>query len=639
MNEETRKLLEQESMHRWVPWFRELAAAMADMDPIQFHEVAQQVKWTGKIGQINSLLMRGCMDPFSFLFFLARRNDRRLRLQCYRSVHSLFGLKEAIPDYDMSIPTPPGNASQQFQAVRESDDEARSKQLSDLWSLFRQAVQDESVIDHIVFSEVLSIESVTVKKLTQCLFLINPRVFLPMDFEAGSRFLVDELDVEREIEDRKDGLNNYFRLIERLKSLCPGCENYEIYQFIDRLNRQSAFNIGMRRFQVDTDAKGDGQDRWSEFSDFSCVLVEGDSCSPHQSQPGDAILARFGPEQKLRGIGFVIENQYQYAAERNDKPVMKVCWINKSPASIEGVRFDSKFGLIERESKAFEQILNNGSYRKSLDLIDSHISQSGANSIDRSEYLQLKSGFWLEEIREPQRLLEIYKSVDHHLDGAGWAERAINQVGEGEIRLYGLLSDAREILACIEIDRQSAEIAEFHCDQRRWLRTFENGVAEVRDSDQKRSESSTVRDRYSKKATAAKDVLFEVLNSLEVSADGNEEFARRGVFSSFRSGMPDVDPIELEDGRRLWIWKFRNEMIVGTNAERSSTDAKHWTQFKREEIGGNFQWQSPRLRNSNHWAESKSSEDSRVTIKQLFAIALNNPQVYEKIRSSQFDQN
>ena len=115
----------------------------------------------------------------------------------------------------------------------------------------------------------------------------------------------------------------------------------------------------------------------------------------------------------------------------------------------------------------------------------------------------------------------------------------------------------------------------------------------------------------------SKEDLFEILELLQVTADEINEFVALGVLSVFKDGMPLIDPVELADGREIWIWKFKKEIIVGIDGNERANDGIHFSRLWHE---------------TGHFPGWNSSGIDSIEIDDLFDIMLGNPTVYEKIR-------
>ena len=163
-------------IYSWVPWFRELAKKIEDRGEAYLIEKAKEVDW----GNSRSLLEYGDdnIDPFSFFYFLAQKNTANQRELVYASVNKVFAIGPNPPETGWGntfiIPTPTPNTAALFH-------DGKNFNPASLWKLFGQAVKDKPHVKAETFHEALNIPYVGVIKLTQCLFLINPQSFTPID--------------------------------------------------------------------------------------------------------------------------------------------------------------------------------------------------------------------------------------------------------------------------------------------------------------------------------------------------------------------------------------------------------------------------------------------------------------------------
>lgn len=248
-------------IYDWVPWFRELAKKIEDGGEAYLIEKAKEVEW----GDIRSLLNFDDenIDPFSFFYFLAQKNTPNQREPVYKSVNEVFAIADNPPETGWEgnyiIPTPPGNATALFHNGKDFNPAL-------LWKLFRQAVKHEPHIEVEDFHAALNIKMVGVRKLTQCLFLINPRCFIPID-----KSFPNFTSIKGQIEEQK-GWNVCLKAIDRTKQSFQGCHLYEIARIFYLHSEQVERNF----YQVSTNAYGEEEgDYWSDFEENNWVYTGG----------------------------------------------------------------------------------------------------------------------------------------------------------------------------------------------------------------------------------------------------------------------------------------------------------------------------------------------------------------------------
>ena len=205
--------------YTWVAWFEELAAKIAEGGEGYLIERARNVAWQedGREG-VPALLRYGDenIDPFSFLYFLAHKNTRNQYNRVFESVHEKFSIGSDFPETAF-IPTPTRNL------LFHGGPNTFNPEV--LWRLYRQAVRidAEPAIQPGDFNAALGIYNVGIPKLTQTLFIANPRYFLPAD-----RGILAVLPEHEDVND----YGGYVAVMEGVKNRFPGCHPYEINTFL-----------------------------------------------------------------------------------------------------------------------------------------------------------------------------------------------------------------------------------------------------------------------------------------------------------------------------------------------------------------------------------------------------------------------
>ena len=207
----------------WVPWFGELADKVLEGGPEGLAARAKQVDWAGgkcavlEEGEEN-------VDPLTFFYHLARISKENRRERTYASVADVFAIESGIDysEHDCFIfPTPPG-----FK-VRFTGTGADPRLL---WRMFRQArdldaaASDAAIAD--TFADTLRINGVGVAMLTQALFLVNPKTFLPFDKNAVVPLGIDGVD--KTLLRKSLSWTRYLDAMGKVRATFPGCECYEI---------------------------------------------------------------------------------------------------------------------------------------------------------------------------------------------------------------------------------------------------------------------------------------------------------------------------------------------------------------------------------------------------------------------------
>ena len=361
----------------WVPWFEKLAARIAEGGEKYLAKNANEVTWLTKN---PALLAYGDenIDPFSFLYFLAQKNTINQYEPVFRSVHEVFGIESDFPETAF-IPTPTPNTAVLFHY------KFRYKQSSRpdlLWRLFRQAAEETPNIERDDFNAALDIPNVGMVKLTQTLFITNPKYFLPVDSAISTA--LPQLGRHEDVQD----YDGYVTRMDAIKELFPGCEPYEIHTILFiQAGKNPLITEETRFFQISTNVYDKGIDYWEwtdgfeaeePFKENNYVYTGGPGADKidyplTEPNPGDIILVRTG-RHRGRAIGVVEENGYDPDGW-DDVPAIYVHWINKVSANIEDDLPILGFGYAGKGTqKGFR---NTKDYRDSFELIDRWTGDGG----------------------------------------------------------------------------------------------------------------------------------------------------------------------------------------------------------------------------------------------------------------------
>ena len=238
------------------------------------------------------------------------------------------------------------------------------------------------------FADVLSVPDVSVDKLTETLFLIDPEKFLPVDkqiIDPMSRYLgANFSQVEQSI--KQDGYILYKEIVGRIRRAFPGCHPYEIQAFLFHHGQKALVRPDPRVFQVSSNVFDDDKDLWSARSDSGgtggrrtfnedyCVYVGGPGKKRkypiNEPVRGDVILVRLGVSRG-KAIGIVENNDYTVEDKDEDKfrkdAAIHVFWINKTAVGGLSAMTRMGFSRARRVETAFR---NAGAYKVSFDLLD-----------------------------------------------------------------------------------------------------------------------------------------------------------------------------------------------------------------------------------------------------------------------------
>ena len=240
--------------YTWEDWLVELATKIATNDEAYLAECARAVAWQR---ENIPLLAYGDenIDPMSFLYFLAQRNTAGLFDGIFGSVHEVFGIAVDFPRISALYPRP---ATERQGVVPRREFIPTGVALA----LFRQAApnQERPVIEPEDFDGVLNLPNVGMAKLTQTLFIANPRHYLPA-FSPDKWTLPHHPELKGEVKSYED----YLHQMEALRRLFPGCEPYEINIFLDTQSKNPLISKETDFFQISTNAYNDDTDYWKQI--------------------------------------------------------------------------------------------------------------------------------------------------------------------------------------------------------------------------------------------------------------------------------------------------------------------------------------------------------------------------------------
>ena len=358
-------------LFQWVPWFEELAKKVGEGRRKGLVERAKKVDWAG--GRC-AVLAQGedKADPLTFFYHLASiaGGKAEKRETVYSSVAEVFGIESDL-DYSFEdrfiLPTPPGFA------VMFNNTGADPRLL---WEMFDQARALDGTSygagSADTFTKTLQIKGVGVPKLTQVLFLINPKAFLPFDAAAVLPLGIGSFNKPP----TKIYWAEYIDEMGKVRDAFPGCQCYEInvigYLWVSgHLPRE-----GNRWYQI-----GTSEDRLRDFLDNHWVHhdEQGDMHRPEEDEtlpgltqdyqvdepkPGDVVLVRSGT-QEGRGIGIVYRNDYSERLQRSGR--IHMLWMNKKQAPLAAKMPAVRFSRAGHGS--YEAFAKSDAYSATVDLL------------------------------------------------------------------------------------------------------------------------------------------------------------------------------------------------------------------------------------------------------------------------------
>ncbi|MFW6046653.1 MAG: AAA family ATPase [Candidatus Woesearchaeota archaeon] len=315
------------TLYDWVPFFQDLTQKIYDLYNQNDRNEILKEKAKNVFGSDAGISKYEEVDPFSFIYFLASKNTKNRRKEVFENVKNIFKLKSNIPT-DWIFPTP-------FQKMLFHD--GKNFITDKLWELF-SSILEHKQIDNNLFISILQSPNIGVGKLTQALFLIDAKQFLPADSHLkilnnlGLNFTAYRKEIE------KSGFSGYEKLMNELAQLFPKCSYYEINLFIYLVNNKK-LSLNNRFYQIGTNAYGGNQasdDHVKMFHTHSYVYTGGPTSGGKETKtynlkdpvPGDIILSHFNHQGN--GIGVVLDNIYRENGKWTEDGYIKVIWINKT---------------------------------------------------------------------------------------------------------------------------------------------------------------------------------------------------------------------------------------------------------------------------------------------------------------------
>ena len=304
-------------LYSWVPWFQELARNIAAGGKEYLLDRSKSVAWHAEDSNDRELGLHSYgpenVDPLSFIYTLASRSKHyESRKRIYQSVASVFEIGEEF-NFDCEdafyFPTPP--------AVNTLFHQNGAGNPELMWNIFRSAVQGIKHISPNDFETSLTVGRVKTQKMTQVLFLINPKEFLPIDKRTEALNLFDYVD--------PISWENYLDYIQKIRHHFSICELYEVNLFAYFLSSKK-MSVNETCFQIATNNFDGGRDKFDIFTSENCVFTRKHYDSLRSPVKGDIILARHSGQG--RGIGIVYRNDYLNSGVHEDGRI-HVIWLNK----------------------------------------------------------------------------------------------------------------------------------------------------------------------------------------------------------------------------------------------------------------------------------------------------------------------
>ncbi|WP_407509572.1 McrB family protein [Elizabethkingia anophelis] len=375
-------------LYDWVDFFKSICLAI-DLIGQDEKTRNQHLKEKARLifGETHVIWTYPEIDPFSFIYTLAQKNTTNQKFIIFQNCINVFSLNKDLPT-DWHFPTPtPTTKSLYYKNGKYIDNNGKVLSANILWDLFSDAVNNRT-LNSDNFKSILSIVNVGVVKLTQTLFLINAKKFLPID-ERTSSILPSSNNAGKEINNL--GLSKYEELLKFYNQKFPECYPYEINLFLSQFTGKGKQNTLQKRFcQVSTMVDGQNKkDYYDNFIQNSAVRAgsSGDHKKRGSEYPldkvfdGNIVLVRRGTKN-MAGIGVIIDNEYLENGYDDDKTI-KIIWINKSLRKLNtGLGDWNGFNIATLNTiQKFKEV-----YNDTFDLIDS-LAISDNNTISNKNIL------------------------------------------------------------------------------------------------------------------------------------------------------------------------------------------------------------------------------------------------------------
>lgn len=327
----------------WIPYFKAVASKMFDISKDNANRNNLLFNLATELFEEGApILNYPITDPFSIIYSLAQKNTKNQRITIFESIKQVCNLQENLPT-DFTFPTPtPNTKSLFFNKGKYINKESEKIGNDCLWLLFNQVFKGVE-INNDNFLKVLSLKNVGVTKLTQAMFLINPKAYMPFDTQMN-KLPLDSLEnlksVTLQIEEK--GIQPYYDVLETLKANFSGCYFYELNVLNYLLNTTSQEQLRVTNTYCQVSSNAQGQNEGDYFDDFvekngvytgSAFLNEHTKYPLQDYKKGDVVLVRRGTK-RLGGIGIIINNEYIPNGYK-DELMIKIIWLVKDNRKIQ----------------------------------------------------------------------------------------------------------------------------------------------------------------------------------------------------------------------------------------------------------------------------------------------------------------
>ena len=212
-------------LYDWIPFFAEVCCRL-----VKIGELPTVDERTREMEELSRKVFGNStrVNPFSFVYTLAAKRSKGNKQVLYKKTKKVMSLNAPVPT-DLIFPTPPNVAALM----------APKRCIDKLWKTFACVYQARNAkcLSNEQFAELVCTPKFGLSSVTQCIFLINPCCYLPLDEKSALKYLrdrrlgkfADHDTIEKKIKDRK--LRFHEDLLEPVRKHFACLKPYEINLF------------------------------------------------------------------------------------------------------------------------------------------------------------------------------------------------------------------------------------------------------------------------------------------------------------------------------------------------------------------------------------------------------------------------
>ena len=361
------------TLYDWVPFFKAISQKLVEVGAKSPQERDQRMEeLANKIFEGGAILRPEFLpiNPFSFIYTLASKNGTTDKHDFYSRAKTAFGISASVPTNDY-FPTPPALATIVGHEPAHGND---------LWKVFTTVVKAKKITDlsNEDFLECLKKPGIGLANISQCLFLINPDCYLPLDKQSYLSVFKIQDDrwnrIEHIIEAIKVGAYQLHDVLKNSQEIFLGCKPYEI-NFFSYLYVNKQLKVGSNYFQISSNVYNDGQDYFEDFRRGHGVWTGSggkDRKYPlTEPETGDVMLVRTGTTYG-RAIGVVLDNEYKHVGGYDKNKMIRVLFIKvfDDPVALSGQTDRMGMNYVEKGSRTHQAFFNTSAFKPTLELLE-----------------------------------------------------------------------------------------------------------------------------------------------------------------------------------------------------------------------------------------------------------------------------